>query len=89
MQVTLPPPIYDHPYDGVVVERVLPLDEARRFCAAIGVGPADGCSGIVTMTDESKRCLIVLPTDGPDPDIENYRRHELAHCNGWPADHRE
>ena len=29
MQVTLPPLKYDHPYDGVVIERVLLLAEAR------------------------------------------------------------
>ena len=36
--VTLPPPRYDHPYPGQVIERVLPLDEARRLCEQLGNG---------------------------------------------------
>jgi hypothetical protein len=27
--------------------------------------------------------------DAPDPIIDHYRRHEIAHCNGWPASHRD
>ena len=87
MQVTVPPLRFDHPYDGPVIERILPLEEVRKLCIYIGVRPADGCAGYVTMSDGTKACFIVLPTDGPDPNIENYRRHEMAHCNGWPANH--
>ena len=88
MQVIAPPERYDHPYrDGPVVERVLPLDEARKLCTAIGVGQVDGCAGYVTMSDGTKACFVVLPVDGPDPNLDNYRRHEIAHCNGWPANH--
>jgi len=86
MQVTVPPERYDHPYNGVVIERVLPLDEVRKLCVYIGVGPADGCSGYVTLQDGAQACFVVLPTDGFD-NIDNYRRHEIAHCNGWPANH--
>ena len=85
MQVTVPPERYDH-YSGPVIERVLPLAEARKLCADIGI-TADGCAGYVTMSDGTKACFIVLPTDGPDPNVDHYRRHEMAHCNGWPANH--
>jgi hypothetical protein len=87
MQVTVPPLRFDHPYDGPVIERILPLEEVRKLCIYIGVRPADGCAGYVTMSDGTKACFIVLPTDGPDPDLDRYRRHETAHCNGWPANH--
>jgi hypothetical protein len=37
-------------------------------------------------------CFIIL---APDADIvaagfatEDIKRHEIAHCNGWPSDHR-
>jgi hypothetical protein len=53
----------------------------------IGVGPADGCSGYVTLQDGSRGCFIAIPADGPDPIPGDYRRHEIAHCNGWPANH--
>jgi hypothetical protein len=87
--VTLPPPQYDHAYSGVVIERVLPLEEARSYCQQIGVGRYDACAGYVILQDGSKACFIVLPTDAPDPDISHYRIHERAHCNGWPASHRD
>jgi hypothetical protein len=88
--VTLPPAQYDHAYPGPVIERILPLDEARKFCEQIGVGQFDGCAGYVTLQDGSKACFIILPDqDAPDPIIDHYRRHEVGHCNGWPADHRE
>jgi hypothetical protein len=80
--VTPPPPQYDHGYSGPVIERILPLEEARKLCADIGI-TADGCSGII---QPSGACYIVLPSDGFDT-VEAYRRHELAHCAGWPASH--
>jgi len=39
-------------------------------------------SGYVTLQDGTQACFVVLPTDGFD-NIDNYRRHEIAHCNGW------
>jgi len=76
-----PPPQYLHPYHGTVIEHVLPLAEARRLCARMGA-PADGCSW-------TKRgaCYIVIPRGGPVRDLSAYRRHELAHCNGWSGSH--
>ena len=47
MEVTAPPERYNFPYPGQVIERVLPLDEARKLCASIGIY-ADGCSAFVT-----------------------------------------
>jgi hypothetical protein len=29
----------------------------------------------------------VLPRGGPVRGLASYRRHEVAHCNGWPANH--
>ena len=31
-------------------------------------------------------CDVVIPNDGQAP-VDTYRRHEIAHCNGWPANH--
>jgi hypothetical protein len=81
MQVTVPPERYDH-YSGPVIERVLPLDEARKLCAEIGIY-ADGCAGII---QSSGVCYIVVPSDGFDT-VEAYIRHERGHCAGWPAWH--
>ena len=73
-----PPAYYVHPYNGPVIERVLPLAQAQALCAKRGA-PADACSWIT-----KGRCYIVLPSKGaPVKDINAYRRHEIAHCNGW------
>lgn len=78
--VVEPPPGYAH-YPGPVIERVLPLAEARRVCAHMGVR-ADACSWKTRNT-----CHIVIPRGGPVRDLGAYRRHEVAHCNGWEHGH--
>ena len=88
MQVTPPPERYDFPYPGPVIERVLPLAEARRLCQQIGVGFVDACAGFVTLDSGERACFTVLPSDGFDT-VDAYRRHEEAHCLGWPADHTD
>jgi hypothetical protein len=76
-----PPSQYIHPYSGPVVESVLPLAQARALCRKQGAA-ADACS----WTKKGK-CYVVIPRDGPVKSLASYRRHEVAHCNGWPAGH--
>jgi hypothetical protein len=72
-----PPPQYNHRYYGPVIERVLPLAEARRLCGRMGAR-ADACAWV-----RRGKCYIVIPRNGPVRDLSAYRRHEIAHCNGW------
>jgi hypothetical protein len=81
LAVLEPPPRYLFPFPGPVIERVLPLAQARRVCARMGTR-ADACAWVIR-----GKCTIVIPRNGPVRDLSAYRRHELAHCNGWPADH--
>ena len=76
-----PPARYTHPYHGPVIERVLPLAEARRACRHMGVA-SDACSWM-----KRGACYIVIPRGGPVRDLSTYHRHELAHCNGWYHGH--
>ena len=77
-----PPAQYNHPYNGPVVERVVPAAEVRTLCLSMGSDLlATACS-----LHSNGTCYIVVPSDGKAP-VSNYRRHEIAHCNGWPADH--
>jgi hypothetical protein len=77
-----PPAQYDHPYDGPVVERVIPLAKARALCTSLGASPKSvACSWV-----SDGICYVVLPNDEQAP-VSTYRRHETAHCNGWPANH--
>jgi hypothetical protein len=77
-----PPEQYDHPYDGQVVERVMPEAEVRSVCMSMGLD----LFTVACSWHSAGTCHIVLPNDGQAP-IELFRRHEIAHCNGWPADH--
>jgi len=74
---------YNHAYSGPVIERILPLREARAACAAKGVS-ADACSWEI-----GHKCFLVIPRNGPVRDLGAYRRHERAHCNGWSENHEE
>jgi hypothetical protein len=77
-----PPARYDHPYNGQVVERVVPEAEVRSLCMSMG---ADAI-GVACSWQSNGTCNIVLPSDGRAP-VAAFRRHEIAHCNGWPANH--
>ena len=78
MYVLEPPSYYVHPYHGQVIEQVLPLAQARAACAKRGLR-ADACSWL-----SKGRCYVVIPSKGaPVQDRAAYRRHEIAHCNGW------
>jgi hypothetical protein len=77
-----PPARYNHPYEGLVDERVMPVAEVRALCRSVGAsGPFVACAWV-----SDGVCHIVLPNDEPAP-VSTYRRHEIAHCNGWPANH--
>ena len=78
-----PPERYNHPYSGSVIERVLPLGEARTVCAHMGA-PADACAWVAHGT-----CYLVIPRGGPVKNLGAYVRHERAHCNGWSEHHEE
>ncbi len=81
LAVEEPPSGYIHRYNGPVIERVLPLAEARSLCGRMGAR-ADACA----WTSRGK-CYIVIPSNGPVRDLGAYRRHEMAHCNGWSHSH--
>jgi len=87
-----PPSQYNHPYyDGPVEERVLPVAEVRVLCDSLGASHSSadasapgGIAACAWVNDDT--CFIILPADEFAP-VNTYRRHETAHCNGWPADH--
>jgi hypothetical protein len=79
--VLAPPPVYDHPFHGHVIEMVMPLAKARTLCGQRGAY-ADACSWMA-----HGKCYVVIPRNGPVKSLKAYRRHEVAHCNGWPESH--
>src|SRR5262249_15878585 len=89
--IELEPPLqYDHPYDGLVEESILPVAEVSGVVASLGSSHwgADGwaAGGVACAWVSDNTCCIILPYDEVAP-VDTYRRHQIAHCNGWPADH--
>lgn len=78
MGFLMPPAIYDHPYDGTVVAEYLSYQQLQRDCEADAIGCAAVVDGV---------CAIILPNWLSPVILDRVRRHEVAHCNGWPADH--
>ena len=77
-----PPAQYNRPYNGQVVERIMPVAEVHALCKSKGAS----ARGVACSWLSSGTCYIVLPNDEQAP-VSTYRRHEIAHCNGWPANH--
>lgn len=77
-----PPAQYNHPYDGPIDERVMSVSEVRKLCTSLGAS----ARGVACSWISDGVCHIILPNDEPAP-VDTYRQHEIAHCNGWPANH--
>src|SRR5215831_7235300 len=93
---SIPPPEYDHPYEGFLIIRKAPL-------ADLWEGRGNWCWGRVFACAKLKldSCVITLPlesdlekwlVENEDPldaqfFLELVRRHEIGHCNGWPKPH--
>jgi hypothetical protein len=86
-QVQLPPAEFDHPFEGVIIYRVVKTaDEIGMFCDA--GARALACA---QRSSDGRSCLIIKL---PDEKIEAtgvpvwvVMRHEIGHCNKWGADH--
>jgi hypothetical protein len=88
----MPPKEYDHPYSGagaLVVTHAASQNEVRELCprAAFPRAGAFGCAQTLP-----GGCWVVV---APEADMKVVGltmditlRHEIAHCNGWPGDHR-
>jgi len=83
------PPQYDHPPKPPmqIIERRLSYDEIQKICAVRSgraLMPGQyfyGCGG--GSLDVRGNCIIWLLENADD----YQRRHEIAHCNGWPGNH--
>jgi hypothetical protein len=88
----IPPKEYDHPYTKgtLIVSIASRQEEVRQACPGAPFHPQIGALGC-SYAKASFGCWVVLaPPEvitaaGFPPEL--VRRHEIAHCNGWPADH--
>src|SRR5215470_6746711 len=60
-----PPSQYNHPYDGLVEERVLPVAEVRVLCDSLGAShssaDASAPGGVACAWVSDDICFIILP----------------------------
>jgi hypothetical protein len=87
----LPPPQYDHEFPAqLTVETVATQAELARICpnAAARTPNMIGCA---IRANDGSSCRIILVPDSIIQALHSTRsrilRHEIGHCNGWPADH--
>lgn len=88
----VPPKQYDHLFRGpgeLIITQATSRDEVREKCVG-AVWPKAGAFGC--SMNKSWGCHVVL---APEADMKVVGlttditlRHEVAHCNGWPGDHR-
>jgi hypothetical protein len=91
LEVTPPPARWDHAFVGDLIEKDLPSKEAKALCFELGNGKAEACAGVGTYTTGEKIgkriCIIVIATNDLHGTLDQYRRLEIAHCNGWNRSH--
>jgi hypothetical protein len=83
----MPPPQYDHPYSGkLTIQLVNTQEDVRQMCSN-NVYPSIACA--ITQGDA---CTIIRLRSKDIEDlgwnVKMVERHEVGHCNGWPADHK-
>jgi hypothetical protein len=88
-----PPAPFDHPYSGELIERQMPQAKVVSTCRsmfrkygvkAVASNTQRGCAAVIS----PGKCLVVYidkPFRSATP--QSVRRHEIGHCNGWPASH--
>ena len=83
MYIDLPPNLYDHLYNGLVIEQILLAEEVEKFC---NIKNAQACV-LALPNFKGDKCFILLPIVGKGGVTkvtqDLLRRHEVAHCNGW------
>ena len=91
----MPPPKWDHPFSGKMIEHLVPYGKAAALCRELN--PEGDHPNMVSGRKlygcafwRGETCEIVYSYDPTGLDkrmASNVFRHERAHCNGWPSDH--
>ena len=86
LDIPLPPARYDRAYTGELKTINADIADVHKLC-----GSPYGLRVFACAKPDIGKCTIVLPRveDGgvTKQQRERLRRHEIGHCNGWPADH--
>jgi hypothetical protein len=81
-----PPARFDRPYTGELTVHLIDRANVWRECSENGRHKvrrdAAGCAFA-----EPGRCTVYLAKRTRRAPLDAILAHEIAHCNGWPADH--
>lgn len=87
-----PPKRYQKIFVGQLEIAYLPPEEVAIACAYLMQDfkdfPDAEFRGCAKLTERPRKCVVFLidrPAYGTTP--RAVRRHEMGHCNGWPANH--
>jgi hypothetical protein len=84
----IPPTQYDHPFKGQLTTQVVNTQEQVRQICNMNVYPSIACT-FPNPPNGPCKLVRLRATDiqALGWTLEMVERHEMAHCNGWPADH--
>ena len=87
--VLAPPAEYDRPFRGDLIVIRISMQHIKEMCPPFQPGvPPVACA---THDNPATWCRVVLAHDDEFQAVgwrsDPILRHEIAHCNGWPADH--
>ncbi len=82
MGIQAPPARYDHPPKIPVV--VVEVADPNRVCRGLS-GYRGGSYILACALLLKTRCVIIWPEGQKQSGL--LWRHEIGHCNGWPANH--
>lgn len=74
----IPPSRYDVPFTGAYHEFIVPRKDIDAYC---GFDVLAACA-----IARGSECIVYL-SEGGGLTLAALRRHERAHCSGWPPDH--
>jgi hypothetical protein len=91
MNISLPPPEFDHPYtDGTLTVSIMDVRDIQKECSS-DVKILGSIYPCAVALPEAHACRIVLPKVEigiiTQMQQDRLRRHEIGHCNGWLAGH--
>ena len=93
--VVVPPVEYDREFPGRIIREDLPYWDIAKASGVTGrKGRIEAYSRVFqdSLNPAAQACKIVVPVVGTGgtkaEQIADLLRHEIGHCNGWPADHK-
>ncbi len=84
-----PPAFYDHPAIGWKIDVVeMPLAELQKTCLGVrSISKNEMVLGCEADFAPHRYAKVFLPNDVDPITRWSALRHEIAHINGWPAEH--